>query len=133
QPAVARAAAATVVTAPGPAVAPAPTQTTRTRGAEPVPAPNGELAGGELTSPPIAFEPTPTLGPAELQLADVAFQFQDAPQPGANVQLSLAIHNPTDAPGGLVRLDLPLAWLSGYAIQGIEPLPADATLNGQRV
>jgi LPXTG-site transpeptidase (sortase) family protein len=66
-------------------------------------------------------------------LADVAFQFQDPPQPGANVQLSLTIHNPTDVPGGLVSLDVPLTWLSGYLIRGIDPLPADGTLSGQRI
>jgi LPXTG-site transpeptidase (sortase) family protein len=78
-------------------------------------------------------EPTPTLGPSVLQLKDVAFQFQDPPQPGANVLLSVAIHNPTDAPAGPVSLDLPLSWLSGYAIRGIDPLPVDNSVNGQRI
>jgi LPXTG-site transpeptidase (sortase) family protein len=80
----------------------------------------------------VVLVPTPTLGPAELQLGEVAFQFQDPPQPGANVLLSVVIHNPTDGPGGLVSLDLPTSWLSGYAIRGIDPLPVDESLAGQK-
>jgi sortase (surface protein transpeptidase) len=85
-------------------------------------------------SPPIeAAPPTPTLGPSRLRLGEVAFQFLDPPQPGATALLSLAIHNPTDQPGGAVSLDLPQAWLKGYSIEGVVPLPVDGTLNGERV
>jgi len=85
-------------------------------------------------SPPIeAAPPTPTLGPSNLKLGEVAFQFLDPPQPGATALLSLAIRNPTDQPSGPVSLDLPTAWLKGYSIEGVVPLPVDGTLNGQRV
>jgi sortase (surface protein transpeptidase) len=86
-----------------------------------------------LANPPPIVVPTPTLGPAALRLEDVAFQFLDPPQPGATARLSLAIHNSTDAPGGAVSLDLPLAWLDGYHIEGVVPLPIDGTLSGERV
>jgi LPXTG-site transpeptidase (sortase) family protein len=111
----------------------APTRSPSTGGAPPATPTPGESPGSDLASAPTVSLPTPTLGPAELQLAEAAFQFQDPPQPGANVQLSVTIHNPTHAPGGPVSLDLPLAWLSGYDIEGIVPLPADGTLNGQRI
>jgi len=109
---------------------PAPTRapnTASSTGPAPTPTP------GEVDVAPTVAPPTPTLGPAELQLAETAFQFQDPPQPGANVQLSVTIHNPTDEPGGPVSLDLPLAWLNGYTISGVVPLPADGTLNGEHI
>jgi LPXTG-site transpeptidase (sortase) family protein len=111
----------------------APTHSPSAGSAPPATPTPGESPASHLASAPTAPLPTPTLGPAELQLAEAAFQFQDPPQPGANVQLSVTIHNPTNAAGGPVSLDLPLAWLSGYDIEGIVPLPADGTLNGQRI
>jgi LPXTG-site transpeptidase (sortase) family protein len=71
--------------------------------------------------------PTPTLGPSELTLASSAFSFQDSPEPGARAQLSVTVHNPTDAPGGRISLSLPLSWLSGYRIDTLDPGPVDAT------
>jgi sortase (surface protein transpeptidase) len=66
-------------------------------------------------------------------LGDVSFQFLDPPQPGATARLGVTIHNPTEAPGGPVSLDLPLAWLDGYRIEGVVPLPIDGLLSGERV
>ncbi len=77
----------------------APTRSLSTGGAPPATPTPGESPGSDLASAPTVPLPTPTLGPAELQ----------------------------------VSLDLPLAWLSGYDIEGIVPLPADGTLNGQRI
>ena len=113
-------------TSPGAAAPPGdPPPTPVTSPLEPQPAP-------ELATPPPPPAPTATLTPAELQLGDVAFQFLDPPQPGATARLSVAIHNPTDAPGGPVSLDLPLTWLHGYEIEGVVPLPVDGRLTGQR-
>jgi LPXTG-site transpeptidase (sortase) family protein len=88
------------------------------------------------TEPPLpvpAVPPTPTLGPSDLKLGEAAFEFLDPPQPGATARLSVIIRNPTLAPSGPVSLDLPLAWLNGYSIEGVVPLPVDGTLNGERV
>jgi LPXTG-site transpeptidase (sortase) family protein len=73
------------------------------------------------------------LGPSDLRLGDAAFQFLEPPQPGATVLLSLSVHNPTDAASDRISLDLPRAWLAGYRIEGVVPLPSDGTLDGQQV
>jgi sortase (surface protein transpeptidase) len=118
-----------------------PSSDTRSQLATPAAAVNPTAAPPEVqvavpteTLPhPLAAAPTPTLAPSNLQLADAAFQFLDSPQPGATARLSVSIRNPTDEPGGPVSLDLPLAWLKGYAIEGVVPLPTDGRIDGQRV
>lgn len=87
----------------------------------------------ESVPPPPPVAPTPTLSPSNLQLADAAFQFLEPPRPGATARLSVTIHNPTDEASEPVSLDVPLAWLNGYRIEGVVPLPSDGRIDGQRI
>ena len=77
----------------------------------------------EATTPPVAT-PTPVV-PSDLRLAGAAFQFLDAPQPGASARLSVSVTNPTDEQSGPVRLTLPLNWLTGYRLQSTDPPVVD--------
>jgi LPXTG-site transpeptidase (sortase) family protein len=83
-----------------------------------------------LTQQPV---PTQTLATSDLRLSTVTFQFLDPPQPGATAVLSVAIENPTGVPSAPVSLDLPVAWLNGYRIEGVVPLPIDGRLTGERI
>ncbi len=87
------------------------------------------VAAAPIPPPP----PTPTLGPPTLLFGDVGFQFLDPPQPGATAVLNVTVVNPTESEQGPISLDLPLAWLRGYRIEGVVPLPIDGTLDGERL
>ena len=95
-----------------------------------------DLDSGVVVSPSDLapeIDPTAALAPPHLRLSNVAFQFLDPPQPGATAVLSMVIENPTETPSEPVSLHLPVAWLNGYRIQGVVPLPIDGRLTGERV
>jgi LPXTG-site transpeptidase (sortase) family protein len=100
------------------------------------PTPAVALGDEVVASPPDPapeIGPTAALAPPDLHLTNVAFQFLDPPQPGATAVLSMLIENPTETPSQPVSLHLPTAWLTGYRIQGVVPLPIDGRLTGERV
>ena len=69
----------------------------------------------------IAVAPTATPSISVLKLTDSAFTFDDAPEPGAHVRLTLTVHNPTDAAIGPVTVGLPTTWLPGYKLETTSP------------
>jgi LPXTG-site transpeptidase (sortase) family protein len=75
----------------------------------------------------IAVPPTATPAISDLKLTDSAFTFDDPPEPGAHVRLTLTVHNPTDTDSGLVTVNLPTTWLPGYKLQSTEPAPVDGS------
>lgn len=75
-------------------------------------------------------QPTPTLGPSELQLATSSFAFEDPPEPGARARLSVSIHNPTEFSSGPIALQLPLDWLAGYRLEATQPAALEGVQDG---
>ena len=54
------------------------------------------------------------------------------PSRAREARLTVAVHNPTDLPGGPISLALPLDWLHGYRLDAADPMPVDGTLDGTR-
>ena len=77
------------------------------------------------TFPVSVAQPTPTLGPSELQLTGSSFEFVDPPEPGAHARLSLSIHNPTEHASEPIVISLPLDWLAGYRVDSTQPPALD--------
>jgi LPXTG-site transpeptidase (sortase) family protein len=73
----------------------------------------------------IAAPPTPTPSISDLKLTDSAFTFDDPPQPGAHVRLTLTVHNPTAQDSGPISVALPTSWLPGYQLQTTSPSIVD--------
>jgi LPXTG-site transpeptidase (sortase) family protein len=69
----------------------------------------------------IAVAPTATPSISDLKLTDSAFIFDDPPEPGAHVRLTLSIHNPTDQDSDRVSVALPTNWLPGYKLETTSP------------
>ncbi len=136
-------------------VTPTPASTTAVAGASrPTPAPEATQVasvpgvGPQPTAPPppqpaavappqlstpialdakIAVAPTATPAISDLKLTASAFTFDDPPEPGAHVRLTLTVHNPTDTDSGLVTVNLPTTWLPGYKLQTAEPSLTDGS------
>ncbi|MBV9596340.1 MAG: sortase [Chloroflexi bacterium] len=75
----------------------------------------------------IAVAPTATPSISDLKLTDSAFTFDDPPQPGAHVHLTLTIHNPTEQHSDRVTVGLPTNWLPGYKLETTTPSVLDGT------
>jgi LPXTG-site transpeptidase (sortase) family protein len=69
----------------------------------------------------IAVAPTATPSTSVLKLTETAFTFDDPPEPGAHVRLTLTVHNPTDTAIGPVTVGLPTTWLPGYKLETTSP------------
>jgi LPXTG-site transpeptidase (sortase) family protein len=104
-----------------------------------VPAPQPTVVAPPQLSIPIALDahisvpPTPTVAPtatpttSDLKLTSSAFTFDDPPQPGAHVHLTLTVHNPTETDSGHVTVNLPTTWIPGYKLQTTEPSLVDGS------
>jgi LPXTG-site transpeptidase (sortase) family protein len=103
--------------------------------AQPVPAATPQptvVAPPQLSTPialnaNIAVRPTATPAISDLKLTDSAFTFDDPPQPGAHVHLTLTVHNPTEVDSGAVSVNLPTTWLPGYKLESTEPSIVDGS------
>src|SRR5262249_3598296 len=93
----------------------------------PPPAPPPALLAPPPLSAPIALDariaaaPTATPSISDLKLTDSAFTFDDPPEPGAHVRLTLTVHNPTEQDSGPISVALPTTWLPGYNLQTTSP------------
>ena len=113
---------AQVVATPGQAQAPPLAPPTRQ--------PAAVFAPPQLSTPisldaNIAVAPTATPSISDLKLTDSAFAFDDPPEPGAHVRLTLTVHNPTDQDSGRVSVALPTNWLPGYTLRTTSPSLVD--------
>jgi LPXTG-site transpeptidase (sortase) family protein len=73
----------------------------------------------------IAVAPTATPSISDLKLSASAFTFDDPPEPGAHVHLTLTVHNPTQQDSDRVTVALPTNWLPGYKLESTSPSLVD--------